>query len=108
MKEQFVVGLRAAVPPHVGEQLGKAQLGSLCELAVDDELRLKMGHAARERVRERHSAAALAESLHRVYVEVAGEVDSVLYERARAIALGQVDPMPHYPLVLSDELSLAA
>ena len=47
---------------------------ALCELAVDDELRLKMGHAARERVRERHSAAALAESLHRVYVEVAGEV----------------------------------
>ncbi len=43
-----------------------------------------------------------------VDLEVAGEVDSVLYERARAIALGQVDPMPHYPLVLSDELSLAA
>ena len=43
-----------------------------------------------------------------VDLEVAGEVDSVLYERARAIALGQVDRMPHYPLVLSDELSLAA
>ena len=43
-----------------------------------------------------------------VDLEVAGEVDSVLYERARAIALGQVDPRPSYPLMLSDELPLAA
>ena len=43
-----------------------------------------------------------------VDLEVAGEIDSVLYERARAIALGQVDPRPNYPLVLSDELPLAA
>ena len=43
-----------------------------------------------------------------VDLEVAGEVDSVLYERARAIALGQVDPMQNDPLVVSDELSLAA
>ena len=47
---------------------------ALCELASDDELRLRMGQAARARVRERHSAAALAESLERVYAEVAGEV----------------------------------
>ncbi len=47
---------------------------ALCELASDDELRLRMGQAARVRVRERHSAAALAESLERVYAEVAGEV----------------------------------
>ena len=43
-----------------------------------------------------------------VDLEVAGEIDSVLYDRARAIALGQVGPMPNYPLVLSDELPLAA
>ena len=43
-----------------------------------------------------------------VDLEVAGEVDSVLYERARAIALGQVDPRPMYPLILSEELPLAA
>ena len=43
-----------------------------------------------------------------VDLEVAGEVDSVLYERARAIALGQVDPRPNYPLIMSDELPLAA
>ena len=43
-----------------------------------------------------------------VDLEVAGEVDSVLYERARAIALGQVDPRPKYPLMLSEELPLAA
>ena len=43
-----------------------------------------------------------------VDLEVAGEVDSVLYERARAIALGQVDPRPNYSLMLSDELPLAA
>ncbi len=29
-----------------------------------------------------------------VDLEVAGEIDSVLYERARAIALGQVGPRP--------------
>ena len=43
-----------------------------------------------------------------VDLEVAGEVDSVLYERARAIALGQVDPTPNYRLMLSDELPLVA
>ena len=43
-----------------------------------------------------------------VDLEVAGEVDSVLYERARAIALGQVDPRPKYPLMLSEEIQLAA
>ena len=43
-----------------------------------------------------------------VDLEVAGEVDSVLYERARAIALGQVDPRPKYRLMLSEELPLAA
>ena len=43
-----------------------------------------------------------------VDLEVAGEIDSVLYERARAIALGQVGPRPNYPLVLSDEIPLAA
>ena len=43
-----------------------------------------------------------------VDLEVAGEVDSVLYERARAIALGQVDPRPKNPLMLSEELPLAA
>jgi len=43
-----------------------------------------------------------------VDLEVAGEVDSVLYERARAIALGQVDPRSKYPLMLSEEISLAA
>ncbi|MDA7431488.1 hypothetical protein N8483_02575 [Synechococcus sp. AH-601-O20] len=43
-----------------------------------------------------------------VDLEVAGEVDSVLYERARAIALGQVDPRPKYLLMLSEELPLAA
>ena len=43
-----------------------------------------------------------------VDLEVAGEIDSVLYERARAIALGQVGQRPNYPLVLSDELPLAA
>ena len=43
-----------------------------------------------------------------VDLEVAGEIDSVLYERARAIAFGQVDCSPSYPLVLSDNLSMAA
>ena len=43
-----------------------------------------------------------------VDLEVAGEIDSVLYERARAIALGRVGPRANYPLVLSDELPLAA
>ena len=43
-----------------------------------------------------------------VDLEVAGEVDSVLYERARAIALGQVDPTPRYSLMLLEELPLAA
>ena len=43
-----------------------------------------------------------------VDLEVAGEVDSVLYERARAIALGQVDQSPKHPLMLSEELPLAA
>jgi hypothetical protein len=43
-----------------------------------------------------------------VDLEVAGEIDSVLYERARAIALGQVGPRANYPLVLFDELPLAA
>ena len=43
-----------------------------------------------------------------VDLEVAGEVDSVLYERARAIALGQADPRPKYPLMLLEELPLAA
>ena len=43
-----------------------------------------------------------------VDLEVAGEIDSVLYERARAIALGQVGLRANYPLVLSDELPLAA
>ena len=43
-----------------------------------------------------------------VDLEVAGEVDSVLYERARAIALGHVDPRPKHPLMLSEELPLAA
>ena len=43
-----------------------------------------------------------------VDLEVAGEIDSVLYERARAIALGQVGSRSNYPLVLSDELPLAA
>ena len=43
-----------------------------------------------------------------VDLEVAGEVDSVLYERARAIALGQVDLRPKYRLMLSEELPLAA
>ena len=47
---------------------------ALCELAADDELRLKMGRTAREVVRGRHSATALAENLERVYAEVAGEV----------------------------------
>ena len=47
---------------------------ALCELAADAELRVRMGQAARARVRERHSAAALADSLERVYAEVAGEV----------------------------------
>ena len=43
-----------------------------------------------------------------VDLEVAGEVDSVLYERARAIALGQVGPRPNYPLVIADELPITA
>ena len=43
-----------------------------------------------------------------VDLEVAGEVDNVLYERARAIALGQVGPSPNYPLVIADELPLVA
>ena len=43
-----------------------------------------------------------------VDLEVAGEVDNVLYERARAIALGQVGPRPNYPLVIADELPLTA
>ena len=43
-----------------------------------------------------------------VDLEVAGEIDSVLYERARAIAFGQVDSPPSYPLVLSENLSMAA
>ena len=43
-----------------------------------------------------------------VDLEVAGEVDSILYERARAIALGQVDQRPNYPLVIADELPLVA
>ena len=43
-----------------------------------------------------------------VDLEVVGEIDSVLYERARAIAFGQVDSSPSYPLVLSDNLSMAA
>ena len=43
-----------------------------------------------------------------VDLEVAGEVDNVLYERARAIALGQVSPRPNYPLVIADELPLVA
>ena len=43
-----------------------------------------------------------------VDLEVAGDVDSVLYELARAIALGQVDPKPRHPLMLSEELPLAA
>ena len=47
---------------------------ALCELSANDELRLRMGQAARARVRERHSAAALADSLERVYAEIAGEV----------------------------------
>ena len=42
-----------------------------------------------------------------VDLEVAGEIDSVLYERARTIAFGQVDSSPSYPLVLSDNLSMA-
>ena len=43
-----------------------------------------------------------------VDLEVAGEVDNVLYERARAIALGQVVPRPNFPLVIADELPLIA
>ena len=43
-----------------------------------------------------------------VDLEVAGEVDNVLYERARAIALWQVGPRPNYPLVIADELPLVA
>jgi hypothetical protein len=43
-----------------------------------------------------------------VDLEVAGEVDSVLYERARAIAFGLIDPMPNCPLVLSEDFSMAA
>ena len=43
-----------------------------------------------------------------VDLEVAGEVDNVLYERARAIALGQVGPRLNYPLVIADELPSAA
>ena len=43
-----------------------------------------------------------------VDLEVAGEVDNVLYERARAIALGKVGPRPNYPLVIADELPLTA
>jgi hypothetical protein len=43
-----------------------------------------------------------------VDLEVAGEIDSHLYETARAIAFGQVDSGPSYPLVLSEDLSLAA
>ena len=43
-----------------------------------------------------------------VDLEVAGEVDSVLYERARAIALGQVGSWPNYPLVIEEELPLVA
>ena len=43
-----------------------------------------------------------------VDLEVAGEVDSILYERARAIALGQVGQRPNYPLVIADELPLVA
>ena len=43
-----------------------------------------------------------------VDLEVAGEVDSVLYERARAIALGQVGSRPNFPLVIADELPLVA
>ena len=43
-----------------------------------------------------------------VDLEVAGEVDNVLYERARAIALGQVGPRLNYPLVIEDELPLVA
>ena len=43
-----------------------------------------------------------------VDLEVAGEVDSILYEYSRAIALGQVDLRPMYPLMFLEELPLAA
>ena len=43
-----------------------------------------------------------------VDLEVAGEVDSVLYGRARAIALGQVDSRSKYLLMLSEEILLDA
>jgi len=47
---------------------------ALTELAADDALRMRLGRAARARVRERHSAKALADALERVYAEVASEV----------------------------------
>ena len=47
---------------------------ALAELATDDALRIRLGRAARARVRERHSAKALADALERVYAEVASEV----------------------------------
>ena len=43
-----------------------------------------------------------------VDLEVAGQIDSLFYERARAFAFGEPDPIPHLPLVIPQEEAAAA
>ena len=43
-----------------------------------------------------------------VDLEVAGEIDSLYYERARAFAFGDPDPTPHLLLVTPQEHAAAA
>ena len=43
-----------------------------------------------------------------VDLEVAGEIDSLFYERARAFAFGEPDPTPHLPLVIPQEETAVA
>ena len=43
-----------------------------------------------------------------VDLEVAGEIDSLFYERARAFAFGEPDPTPQLPLVIPQEEAAAA
>ena len=43
-----------------------------------------------------------------VDLEVAGEIDSLFYERARAFAFGEPDPTPQLTLVMPQEEAAAA
>ena len=43
-----------------------------------------------------------------VDLEVAGKVDSMFYERARAIAFGEPDPMPNTPIDIPETHAEAA